>query len=195
MRYKEVHKEVKRSIRSDKRNYLEQLATEAEEAACKGNLNELYKITKTLSGKQVTTPRKDKEGKVLTNTDDQLKRWAEHFKELLNRPAPSTTPEIFPAEVDLDISCERPSKKEIRRAIKHLKSGKAAGHDHIPPEALKADINTTVEILYKLFEAIWIEEINNFIGTYCPKGVGHERDSRSHARCPPASVNRPQHRH
>ena len=22
---------------------------------------------------------------------------------------------------------------------------------------------------------------NNFIGTYCPKGVGHERDSRSHA--------------
>ena len=36
---------------------------------------------------------------------------------------------------------------------------------------------------------------NNFIGTYCPKGVGHERDSRSHARCLPASVNRPQHRH
>ena len=50
--YTEVHKEVKRSIRSDKRNYLEQLATEAEEAASKGNLNELYKITKTLSGKQ-----------------------------------------------------------------------------------------------------------------------------------------------
>ena len=36
---------------------------------------------------------------------------------------------------------------------------------------------------------------NNFIGTYCPKEVGHERDSRSHARYPPASVNRPQHRH
>ena len=88
-----------------------------------------------------------------------MKRWAEHFNELLNRPAPSTTPEIFPAEVDLDISCERPSKEEIRRAIKHLKSGKAAGPDHIPPEALKADINTTVEILYKLFEAIWIEEV------------------------------------
>ena len=35
---------------------------------------------------------------------------------------------------------------------------------------------------------------NNIIGAYCPKGVGHERD-RSHARCPPASVNRPQHRH
>ena len=26
---------------------------------------------------------------------------------------------------------------------------------------------------------------DNFIGTYCPKGVGHELDSRFHARCPP----------
>ena len=32
---------------------------------------------------------------------------------------------------------------------------------------------------------------NNFIGTYCPKGVGHEQDSRSHTGCPPASVNSP----
>ena len=44
MRYSEVHKEVKRSIRLDKRNYLEQLATEAEEAAGKGNLNDLSYI-------------------------------------------------------------------------------------------------------------------------------------------------------
>ena len=40
-----------------------------------------------------------------------------------------------------------------------MKSGKAVGPDHIPPEALKADINTTVEILYELFGAIWIEEV------------------------------------
>ena len=31
--------------------------------------------------------------------------------------------------------------------------------------------------------------------TICPKGVGHERDSRSNAGCLPASVNRSQHRH
>ena len=34
----------------------------------------------------------------------------------------------------------------------------AARSDHIAPKALKADINTMGEILYKLFEAIWIEE-------------------------------------
>ena len=59
-------------IRSDKRNSVEQLATEGEEAAGKGNISELYKIIKTLSGKQrqVTLLIKDKDGKVLTNTDD-----------------------------------------------------------------------------------------------------------------------------
>ena len=31
--------------------------------------------------------------------------------------------------------------------------------------------------------------------TICPKGVRHEQDFRSYAGCPPASVNRPHHRH
>ena len=29
-----------------------------------------------------------KEGKVLSKDEDQLNRWAEHFKETLNRPDP-----------------------------------------------------------------------------------------------------------
>ena len=134
--YTEIHKEVKHSIRSAKRNYIKQLATEAEEATSKGNLNEhcqlhVYKITKTLFGKQrqVTTPIKIRRERFLPNEYRRpVERWAEYFKELLHlntcRPAPSTTPEIFPAKVDLDISCERPNKQEIRRAIKHLKNGK-----------------------------------------------------------------------
>lgn len=39
-----------------------------------------------------------------------------------------------------------------------MKSGKAAGPDDIPAEALKADPATSVEMLYTLFEKIWEEE-------------------------------------
>ena len=39
-----------------------------------------------------------------------------------------------------------------------IKSNKAAGPDLIPPEALKADIPTTVTLLHSLFEKIWTEE-------------------------------------
>ena len=53
-------------------------------------------------------------------------------------------------------------------------------------EKVKRSITTLVLVFFGF---------NNFIETYCPKGVGHEQDSRSHDRCPPASVNRPQHWH
>ena len=44
-------------------------------------------------------------------------------------------------------------------AIRQVKSGKAAGPDGIPCEALKADIETSVVMLYPLFEKIWeVEE-------------------------------------
>ena len=51
---------------------------------------------------------------------------------------------------------EAPTKEEIAKALKLLKSHKAAGPDLIP-EALKTDI-PTVEIIYGLFEQIWKEE-------------------------------------
>jgi len=39
-----------------------------------------------------------------------------------------------------------------------LKTGKAAGPDNIPPEALKADPNLSADILYGLFGKTWEEE-------------------------------------
>ena len=53
---------------------------------------------------------------------------------------------------------EAPTKEEIAKALKLLKSHKAAGPDLIPLEALKTDIPTTVDILYGLFGKIWREE-------------------------------------
>ncbi|VDO61577.1 unnamed protein product [Schistosoma curassoni] len=43
-------------------------------------------------------------------------------------------------------------------AIKQIKSGKAAGPDNIPAEALKSDIDVTTNMLHLLFKKIWEEE-------------------------------------
>ena len=77
---------------------------------------------------------------------DQLKRWMEHFEELLNRPPPQNHPDIAPAEEVLQITCERPSKAEIKKTIHHMKRGKTSGPDTILAEAIKADIETSTEI-------------------------------------------------
>nr|KAG5703496.1 hypothetical protein BaRGS_020130 [Batillaria attramentaria] len=158
--YTAADREVKRSTRKDKRDYIDNLASQAEEAARQGNLKNLYQVTKKLAGKfqQTDKPVKDKNGHPLTTTEEQLKRWAEHFRELLNRPIPETPPDIPPAETELPINCDKPSKAEIRKAIMTLRNGKAAGPDEIPAEAIKADTGTAVNMLHSLFSKIWEKE-------------------------------------
>jgi hypothetical protein len=158
--YKAANKKVKKKIREDKRRFVENLATEAEEAAGKRNLKELYDLTKKMSGKfgKPERPVRDKDGNSIPGTAKQKQRWVEYVSELLNRPAPTNPPNLEPAEQDLQIGCDAPSKEEIRKAIGQLRNGKAAGPDHIPAEALKADVETTVNILHPLFQHIWEEE-------------------------------------
>ncbi|CAG2247382.1 unnamed protein product [Mytilus edulis] len=50
--YREKDKEVKKNCKQDKRNYVEQLAQEAEIACSKGDIKSLYNTTKQLSGRR-----------------------------------------------------------------------------------------------------------------------------------------------
>ncbi|VDO49369.1 unnamed protein product [Schistosoma margrebowiei] len=139
--YTEVNKQVKWSIRTDKRKYVEDLAKTAEKAAREGNMIQLYDITKKLSGnhRKPERPVKSEQGEVITNIEEQQNRWVEHFKELLNRPAPLGSPNIEAAPTDLPINVGPPTIEEISMDIRQIKSGKAAEPDNIPAEALKAD--------------------------------------------------------
>ncbi|VDP39963.1 unnamed protein product [Schistosoma mattheei] len=75
--YTEANKQMKRSIRTGKRKYVEDLAMTAEKAAREGNMKQLYDTTKRLSGnhRKPERPVKSKEGKVITNIDEQRNRW------------------------------------------------------------------------------------------------------------------------
>ena len=159
-KYSVAHKEVKESIKKDKNAFIESLAEKAEQAAANGHMRIVYQTTKTLSGKfsKPAVPVKDKEGRSIFEQKGQCDRWKEHFNELLNRPPPENPPELLPARRDLQMVVDAPTKEEIAKALKLLKSHKAAGPDLIPPEALKTDIPTTVDILYGLFGKIWREE-------------------------------------
>ena len=79
-----------REVKKDKRDYIDDLASQAETAAWQGNRKDLYLMAKKLLGKfqQTDKPVRDENRNPLTTREDQLKRWAEHVRELLNRPAP-----------------------------------------------------------------------------------------------------------
>ncbi|KAL5013914.1 hypothetical protein ScPMuIL_008184, partial [Solemya velum] len=159
-KYTAANKEVKKSVKKDKRDYIDDLARQAEEAAGQKNLKDLYLVTKKLACKFQQTDRtiKDKKGNQLTTTEEQLKRWAEHFQGLLNRPEPEASPDMPPAETELPINCDKPSVAEIKKAIMTLRNGKAAGPDGIPTEAIKGGIDTAAAILHSLFSKIWEKE-------------------------------------
>lgn len=132
-----------RTIRSDRRNYIEILAVEAEAAAHHCNTQDMYSTIKKLSGKFIKPERpvKDRYGRMIPDEEGQNNRWVEHFEELLNKPSPPSPPDILPAASALPIDCS---------AIKQLKNGKSARPDSKPVEALKAD----VEELHPLFNKI-----------------------------------------
>ena len=158
--YNKAHKEVRQSVIKDGRTYIENLAAQAEEAANMRNMKDLYDTTNKLARnfRQISQQIKDKYGKVITTTEEHLARWAEHFKELLNRSPPDVTPKINRADEKLKLNLNLPSKTEIKQAIKKLKTAKASSPDNIPPEALKANPRLTARILHKIYSDIWKNE-------------------------------------
>jgi len=154
--YRVADRDVKSSARRDKRAYIERMAEEAEEAAGKNNIRALYDNIKKLTNRhtQAARPVKSNEGETLKIIEEQLIRWKEHFSSVLNQPPPANKPIIPPAEEPLNIDCSRPSKAEIKKAVKQLKNNKAPGPDNIPAEALKADIGTSTDMLYELLGSV-----------------------------------------
>ena len=89
-----------------------------------------------------------------------LKRWAEDFNNVLNRPSSNNDNAInrlsqIECSVLLD---EFPTVTETRKAIQHLSSGKAPGTDAIPAEVYKAGGLSMAEKLTELFRCMWRKE-------------------------------------
>lgn len=156
--YSEIQKQVKKAVRTDRRAYIDALATRAEEAANKGEQGNLYKITKVICGKNRLSPNlpiKDKQGKLITSENEMEERWTEHFKEILNRPPPIHEPEISEPESELNINTNPPDVPEITSAIQCLKNGKSPGSDNLNAEPFKTDPLLTATILQPTFKEIW----------------------------------------
>jgi len=161
--YSSTDKSVKRSLRRDKREWLDKLAQEAQTSANNGNMKGVYDITKRICKerpKQIDSV-KDKNGKLLTNEKEVKMRWKEHFHEVLNRPEPENPAEINMEQEgvhELEIDVTPPTKDEIRCTIKTIKNGKAPGIDNITAELLKADIETATDQIHKITSIVWNTE-------------------------------------
>ena len=93
---------------------------------------------------------KNKDGVLLTNQDEIQKRWKEHFLEVLNRPAPEDAGKIDGDDgtSDPEIAVGAPTRAEIYEALKETNNGTAGEVDSLTIEVLKADLETSLDVLH-----------------------------------------------
>ena len=158
--YKEKSRQVKNSARKDKRQFLDNKAYEAEEAARQGDTRTLYRITRELAGARSVSCSvvTDKEGKPIANEEEQRARWAEHFKTVLNHPEPETQAEVQETANEFEMKQQPITCTEIEEAIKETKGNRAPGEDLVTADMLKADSAMSAKCLVELFNKVWTEE-------------------------------------
>ena len=147
--------------RADKKAYIEDLASQVEEAAHRGEQGQVYKITKLVSGRYRRATEiqfVDRQGRLLTTEAEKEARWVEHFSEVLNKPPTTTEVEVQYPDTDLDVSTAPPEKEEIIAAIRSLKNGKSPGQDSLNAELFKAELEFAAQVLQPLFATIWEEK-------------------------------------
>ena len=97
---------------------------------------------------------------LLTDRDDILKRWTEHFSNLLNRPAEvseAAIDEIPQLRIQEQLS-DPPNLAETLKAIKQMSNGKTPGADGIPLEVFKHGGDKLAQNLVRLSNVIWDSE-------------------------------------
>ena len=141
-------------------SWLRSKADEIQSFADRKDMKEFFDALKTVYGPHSsgTTPLLSADGtSFLTGKESILKRWAEHFDSVLNRPSSINNDAInrLP-QVECNLLLDEfPTVAETVKAIKRLSSGKAPGSDAIPAEIYKAGGTPVAKKMTELFHIMW----------------------------------------
>lgn len=166
-KYVEENKEVIKSVRADKRRWLDNIASKAKEAAQRQHMKTLHGLAKTLCNERPkqSTAVLDKTRNLLSKKSETKERWTEHFKEELNRdtignPITISDDEGFDMEeVIQEIVVNEPPLGEEEEAVKKPRSRKAPGFDNIPAELLKTNVEFSARKIQELLLKVWKFEV------------------------------------
>ena len=110
------------------------------------------------NGRRCCTSINDKRGNKILDRGEVIKRWEEHFKEVLNREDSAEVlniEDIGEAMEVMEIATNAMTLEEIKTALRSIKLGKEAGLDGIKEELLRERIEISASILERTFKKIW----------------------------------------
>ena len=92
----------------------------------------------------------------MVNSEAVLKRWKEYFEKLMNEEN-NRDPKTEETEVvNEEANCV--SRKEVKNALRRMKTGKAVGPDELLVEVCKCIAKTGIKFLTKLFNRLLMGE-------------------------------------
>ena len=150
---------LQKSLRQMHDTYLEERVKESQMYADTHNIRLFYDSLKAIYGPHTsgTAPLLAADGKTrITETNEILKRWAEHFDSVLNRPSNINNDSIEQlSQTPIDHSLEDPpTLEETQVAIKQLSLNKSPGQDSIPAEIYVYGGDKLVQKLVEMFVII-----------------------------------------
>ena len=162
--YKSIGSFVQQRLRVMQDNWIKSKAEEIQGHAERHDAKRFYHALKEIYGPSSSgsSPLLSADGStVLTDPDQILQRWAEHFCNVLNRPSSISAEAItnlpqVPVNESLDLL---PTSVEVKKAISQLSDGKAPGRDAIPAEIYKCGGDALIERLTELFKLIWEKQV------------------------------------
>ncbi|CAF3824708.1 unnamed protein product, partial [Adineta steineri] len=146
-KYYQLRNLVNKKIRARRLEFWDEVSEEIEKAIKQHDPSTAYRMIRQLKGGRTNVdnmPIRNKQGDLLSESEDVMVRWSEYFCELLNVhsiidphiiqqiPIPSI-PTIEQVRQDIP-----PSLSEVVGAIKQMKNRKAPGVDNISADVLKA---------------------------------------------------------
>ena len=161
--YKAVRRTVQAKLRKMKDTWYSRRAEEIQSYAESNNSRCFYNALKTIYGPQSSgsSPVLSADGSTLyTDKDKILKRWAEHFNNVLNRPSSINEAAIarLPQAVPNMTLVNTISEDEVLKATNRLLNGKAPGADAIPGEIFKKGGPKLITKLTELFNIMLHQE-------------------------------------
>ena len=154
---KEASRAITNSAREDYQSYVGSIITDIEAADRTGNVREVSRLSRTLSGKcssSTTMPSKDLSGDPILSSEQLVSAWNTFLAKKF-----ATPPSDINRERDQTASPDdQLTTAELEECLVALKSGKAPGADGIPAEAYKYSPAAKSE-LFRITILIWDIEL------------------------------------
>ena len=151
-RWRKLNAALNDSYKADEAAALDRQMEELKLADETGNYTTTWKIIHSISGKDTkrNVKVKKRDGQPPLSEQDLLEEWKDYFSSILNNDsglAPSEIP--TPADEDLPICTDPPSREETAEAIAAMKVNKAAGLDcAITAEALQGGGDQMIDTIH-----------------------------------------------